>query len=258
MTRLAQWTAMEPSGRKHELHVDRSLFGQISVVFDRRRVPRFDRGDEGERYVMTIGSRLASIVVPPSTGGQPRLTIDGREVFGAEALLAPPDPAASQPGVSAAGISAQDLSRYQLLQRRDLGGGWFYWIAGASILNSVLYAARIDWGLVVGLGITQVIDAFAIALSHTVRTPIYAILLDILVAGIFLLFGRSARRGRLGIYALGIGVYALDGLIFIWAADWFAFAFHVFATYSLITGWLAGRALVRLERPAPAAATAAG
>ena len=105
---------------------------------------------------------------------------------------------------------------------------------------------------------TQIIDRVAIALSHTVRTPIYAILLDILVAGIFLLFGRSARRGRLGIYALGIGVYALDGLIFIWAADWFAFAFHVFATYSLITGWLAGRALVRLERPAPAAATAAG
>ena len=84
------------------------------------------------------------------------------------------------------------------------------------------------------------------------------LVLDVLVAGIFLLFGRSARRGRLGIYALGIIVYALDGLIFIYAADWFAFAFHVFATYSLVTGWRAGRALVRLDRPAPAAATAAG
>src|SRR2546429_7687994 len=185
MTRLAQWTAVEPSGRKHELHVDRSLFGQISVVFDRRRVPRFDRGDEGERYVMTIGAQLASIVVPPSTAGQPRLTIDGREVFGAEALLAPPDQAASQPGVAAAGISARDLSRYQLLQRRDLGGGWFYWIAGASILNSVLYAARIDWGLVVGPGITQIIDRVAIALGHTVRPPIYPTLPDILVPGSF-------------------------------------------------------------------------
>ena len=243
MADLAQWSLIEPSGRKHDVRVRRALLG-TRVVLDRRAVPRFDRAAQGDRYAMTLAGHMVNVTVPPATSGQPTLTVDGSEAFGGEVALAPAAPATS---AGASPITGQDFARYQLLQRRNTGGAWFYWIAGASLLNSLLYAARIDWGLFIGLGITQVIDGLAIALSGTVRTPVYAIVADVLVAGAFFLFGRAARAGRLAIFAIGIVVYALDGLIFIWAEDWLALAFHGFVVFGLMNGWRAARALGKLD-----------
>ena len=243
MADLARWTLSEPSGRKHDVRVTRALFG-TRVVLDRRAVPRFDRSAQSDRYALTLAGHMVNVMVPPATSGEPMLTVDGREAIGSEIALVT---AEVQGASGAAPITGQDFARYQLLQRRNTGGAWFYWIAGASVLNSVLYAARIDWALFIGLGITQLIDGLAIALSGTVRTPVYAIIIDVLVAAGFFLFGRAARAGRLGIFAVGIVLYALDGLIFIWAEDWLALAFHGFVVFGLINGWRAARALGKLD-----------
>jgi len=133
-----------------------------------------------------------------------------------------------------------DLARW--IVRRNNGGAWFYWIAAASVLNSLLAAAHVDWAGFIGLGITRLIDGLAIALSGTVRTPLYAIILDVLVAVAFFLFGRAARARRLAIFAIAVALYALDGLIFILAADWLAIAFHGFVIFGLLSGWRAAHA----------------
>ena len=133
-----------------------------------------------------------------------------------------------------------DLARW--IVRRNNGGAWFYWIAAASVLNSLLAAAHVDWAVFIGLGITRLIDGLAIALSGTARTPVYAIILDVLVAAAFFFFGRAARARRLGIFAIAVALYALDGLIFIWAADWLALAFHGFVIFGLLSGWRAAPA----------------
>jgi hypothetical protein len=149
-------------------------------------------------------------------------------------------------------VSGRDLLRFQLLQRRGSGGAWFFWIGGASILNTILSAAGSQWGLAVGLGVTYLIDGFAQALSGTVRTPIYAVIIDVLVAGGFFLIGRAARNGKLGWYGVGIVLYLLDGLLFVLAVDVLGIAVHGIAIFGLISGWRAARSLKQIETPAPA------
>jgi hypothetical protein len=89
-------------------------------------------------------------------------------------------------------------------------------------------------------------------LSNTVRTPIYAVIIDVLVAGGFFLIGRAARNGKLGWYAVGIVLYFLDGLLFVLAVDVLGIAVHGIAIFGLISGWRAARSLKQIETPAPA------
>jgi len=250
MARVAEWAVTEASGRQHRVLVDRApLFG-VRVTVDKRQVERFDQTPESDRFVRSLGGHVLTVVIPRVSNDQPTLHVDGKPVLGTETTL--PAPLAGASDATGAAVSSQDLIRFQLLQRRNSGGAWFYWIGGASILNSVLNAAGTQWGLVVGLGVTYLVDGFAEGLSNTVRTPIYAFIIDIAIAGGFLLIGRAARRGRLGWYAIGTGLYLLDGLLFVLAEDFLGIAVHAIAIFGLVSGWRAARGLKRVEAPAPA------
>jgi hypothetical protein len=250
MTRVAEWTVTEFAGRQHRVLVDRGpLFG-LRVTVDRRRLERFDQTPESDRYVMSLAGHVLTVNAPRVSSDQPTLHVDAKPVLGAETTL--PAPLADAPEQTGASVSSRDLLRFQLGQRRANGGAWFYWIGGASILNSVLNAVGTQWGLAVGLGVTYLIDGLAEGFSNTVRTPIYAFVIDIAIAGGFLLIGRAARRGSLSWYAIGIGLYLLDGLLFVLVQDFLGIAVHAIAIYGLVTGWRATRTLKRLESPAPA------
>ncbi len=250
MARVAEWTVTEASGRQHRVLVDRApLFG-ARVTLDRRRLERFDQTPESDRYVTNLAGHVLTVNASRVTNDQPTLHVDGKPVLGMETTL--PAPAAGAPDSAGATVSSRDLLRFQLLQRRLSGGAWFYWIGGASILNSVLNAAGSQWGLVVGLGVTYLIDGVAQGLSETVRTPIYAFIIDLAIASGFLLIGRAARRGSLGWYAVGIGLYLLDALVFVLGPDLLGIAVHAIGIYGLISGWRATRSLRQLEAPAPA------
>ncbi|TMC68172.1 MAG: hypothetical protein E6J13_15190 [Chloroflexi bacterium] len=250
MGRVAEWTVTETSGRQHRMAVERTPFFGVRVTLDRRRIERFDQTPESDRYVANLAGHVMTVVIPRVSNDQPTLHVDGKPVLGMETTLAAPLDGA--PDASGGTVSNRDLLRFQLLQRRSQGGGWFYWIGGASILNSVLNAAGTQWGLAVGLGVTYLIDGLAEALSNTVRTPIYAFAIDIIVASGFLLIGRAARRGNLGWYAIGTALYLLDGLLFVLVQDLLGIAVHAIAVWGLVTGWRAARALKRVEAPAPA------
>lgn len=250
MAQVAEWTVTEASGRQHRVLVRRTpLFG-AQVTVDRRALQRFDQTPESDRFVTSIGGHVLTVVIPRVTNDQPTLHVDGKPVLGTETML--PAPVEGAPDAMGTVVSGRDLLRFQLVQKRNNGGGWFYWIAGASILNTILSAAGTEWGLAIGLGLTYLIDGFAEALSNTVRTPIYAVIIDVAVAGGFLLIGRAARRGRLGWYAVGIVLYFLDGLLFVLAEDILGIAVHAVAIFALISGWRASRSLKRVEAPAPA------
>jgi hypothetical protein len=250
MARLAEWTVTEASGRQHRVTVERAPIFGTRVIVDRRRLERFDQTPESDRYVTSLAGHVLTVNTPRVSNDQPTLHVDGKPVLGTETTLAAPVPGA--PDTTGATVSSQDLLRFQLLQRRNNGGAWFYWIGGASILNSVLNAAGTQWGLAVGLGVTYLIDGLAEGLSNTVRTPIYAFLIDVAIAGGFLLIGRAARRGNLVWYAIGIALYLLDGLLFILFEDLLGIAVHAIAIYGLVSGWRAARALKRFDAPSPA------
>lgn len=244
VARLGDWSVLEPSGQRHLVGVGRSLFG-LRVTCDRRTLRRFDQTPDADRYVANVAGHLLTVTVPRSSNDQATLAVDGRPVLGSETTLTQPEAGAGSAAPNP--VSAEDLARHQVRQRRDSGGAWFYWIGGASILNSLLYAAGSQWGLVVGLGFTYVIDAFATELSGTVRTPAYAFLIDVIVAGSVMLIGRAAGRGHLGWYAAGMAFYLLDALLFVVVQDFLAIAVHAFALYWLWGGWRAGRQLRRIE-----------
>ena len=250
MGHVADWTVTEASGRQHRVFVDRPMLLGARVTVDRRKLDRFDQTPESDRYVTSIAGHVLTVVIPRVSNDQPTLHVDGQPVLGTETTL--PAPAAGATDATGAAVSGPDLIRFQLLQRRGSGGAWFYWVGGASILNTILGAAGIQWGLAVGLGVTYLIDAVAELVSNTVRTPIYAVIIDVAVAGMFLLIGRAARRGRLGWYAVGTLLYVLDGLLFVFAADILGIAVHAVAVYGLISGWRAARSLKKVEAPAPA------
>jgi len=246
MAHVSQWTVAEASGRQHQVLVDRTLLAGLRVTVDRRRLGRFDQTPESDRYVTSLVGHVITVVIPRVTNDQPSLHVDGKPVLGAETTLT------GGTEQSGAAVSSRDLLRFQLLQRRGSGGAWFYWIGGASILNTILNAAGNEWGLVVGLGVTYLVDGVAEALSATVRTPIYAVIIDVAIACGFLLIGRAARRGKLGWYAAGTALYLLDGLLFVFAMDILGIAVHAIAIFGLISGWRAGRSLKQVEAPAPA------
>ena len=247
MAHVAEWTVTEAAGRQHRVLVDRSLLGGVRVTVDRRRLDRFDQTPESDRYVTSLAGHVVTVVIPRVSNDVPTLHVDGKPVLGAETTLL-----AAAIDATGATVSGQDLLRHQLLQRRGSGGAWFYWVGGASILNTVLNAAGIQWGLAVGLGVTYLIDGLADYFSDTVRTPIYAVIIDVAIAAGFLLIGRAARRGKLGWYAVGTVLYFLDGLLFLYAVDLLGIAVHAIAIYGLISGWRAARSLKKVEAPAPA------
>ncbi len=121
------------------------------------------------------------------------------------------------------------------------GASWFYWIAGLSLINSIVSFTGSSWRFLFGLGITQIFDAFGNSIGSGGRGA--ALVLDLAAAGVFILFGVFAHKAHTWAFMLGMVVFALDGLIFLLRQDWIGVAFHLFVLYCLFRGFKACREL---------------
>jgi hypothetical protein len=119
-------------------------------------------------------------------------------------------------------------------KRSQSGANWFFWIAGLSLVNSVVVLMHGRWSFLAGLGITQFIDGLAVALSPKLgnAATVLALLLDMVTAGVIILFGVMARQKHTWAFVLGLILYAADGLLFLMVQDWLGLAFHAYASYS--------------------------
>ena len=138
----------------------------------------------------------------------------------------------------------------ELYSHHKSGAQWFYAIAVVSVLNTLISLSGSSWSFIVGLGSTQLIDVMAqifkeeAVLSAALITTI-ALSADALLVGMFALWGLLAKKGHAWAYIVGMVLYALDGLIFVVAAEWLSVAFHAFALWGLFRGV---RALLQLKR----------
>ncbi len=148
--------------------------------------------------------------------------------------------------------------RAKLQQQHLQGASWFFWIAALSMVNSIIILTGNEWSFIVGLGITQVIDAVAVAVAPDAGSAatFVALFLDVLVAAFFVLLGVFARRGIQVVYVMGMVLYALDGAIFLLVADWLSVGFHAFALFCIFGGFKACRTLAAMEQQQPAASVA--
>jgi len=109
------------------------------------------------------------------------------------------------------------------------GAGAVYVVAALILVGAALALASHDPGvIIIGLGLTRADPAGGVALG--------------LAAG-FLLVGLLAQHGRLWPFAIGVAVYALDGLIVLAAHDWAAVAIHTVVLVMMVRGLDAGRRL---------------
>jgi hypothetical protein len=115
----------------------------------------------------------------------------------------------------------------------------FYWIAGLSIINSVVMLVGGNWIFLIGLGATQLVHELFVAIAESIggdavfTARIIAFIINILTAGIYIVFGIFARRQKKWAFTVGMILYALDGLIFLLVPDFVSIAFHVFMLYRL-------------------------
>lgn len=126
---------------------------------------------------------------------------------------------------------------------------WFYWIAGLSLINTIILFTGGSLNFIFGLGITQVIDSFAFYLVDqmgNIATYI-AVAIDVFIACIFVLIGRFAGRRMKWAFIVGLIFYAIDGAFFLLWSDYLSIAFHVWAVYSIYKGIPAMKQLKEIE-----------
>ena len=138
---------------------------------------------------------------------------------------------------------------YDAIKKKSVvhsGANWFYWIAGLSLLNSILFFAHSQWGFFVGLGSTDIINW----LMSKTETGI--------IIGLGLSLGISAGFAALGYYAhrpeyrwtfiTGILLYVLDSAILVTLGGWLSLIFHGYALINLYAGLNASRQLSNIEQ----------
>jgi len=135
--------------------------------------------------------------------------------------------------------------RLRLESQFKSGANWFFFIAGLSVINSLVLLLGGTFNFIVGLGITQVISALARELGPIWKT--IAFVLSVIAAGFFVLFGALAKKRHKWAFIVGMILYAFDGLLFLLVQDWLSIAFHLFALYGIYKGLGALTSLNSLE-----------
>ncbi len=111
---------------------------------------------------------------------------------------------------------------------------WFVMVAALSVVNSVLSITGASIHFIFGLGITQFVDAIA----HQVGNA--GVVLDLIIngviAGVFVLIWNFARKGQSWAWWGGIVLYAIDGLFLLLFKDFLSVAFHAWALYRMSPG----------------------
>ena len=149
-------------------------------------------------------------------------------------------------------VSTGMEAKLRLETKHKSGSGWFFWIAVLSLINSGVMLAGGEWNFVVGLGMTQVVDAIAMGIvqeggalgqvAHAV-----ALMTNIVIAIVFIVFGVLSRKGFLWSYVVGMIIYALDGLLFLLVKDMLSLGFHAFALFCIWGGLSAARQLRQFD-----------
>jgi hypothetical protein len=115
------------------------------------------------------------------------------------------------------------------------GANWFYWIAGLSLINSLVLLTESEFGFIVGLGITQLFDGIIIEIFG--GYSIWSLIPSLGFSLIFTVIGYYANKYSKTAFITGMIFYSLDTLIFLLVSDYLSIGFHVFALFMIYKGY---------------------
>ena len=204
---------------------------------------RLHIGSNGFTYAYHL--IVGGLTIPPEGATIPRAP-RAAQIDVAPATTPTPAPMA-QPIVAALaqGPDQTALKRVALVNRVRNGGRWFYWIAGLSAVNFVIFVLGSDTGFALGTAI----DWFLQGILEELADPSLGWIAHIVVIAFFVLMGVRATAGAQWAFIVGGLVYTLDGLIFLLVGDWLGIAVHAFALFAIVSATIA----VRQLRSTPAA-----
>jgi len=107
---------------------------------------------------------------------------------------------------------------------RSAGPRWLGVIGLLSLGNVAVAALGSSNAFVVGLGVTQIVDAVFAEVSPSLRAV--GVVINVLAASMFFGLQFLARRSRAA-FVLGIVLYAADALLMLLLQWWQGFAFHI-------------------------------
>jgi len=133
------------------------------------------------------------------------------------------------------------------------GINWYFWIAGLSLLNTIIYLLGNNLTFVVGLGATQIVDGFMHALAKEFGTGgsivrLIGFAIDVFIAGIFVAIGVLGRKRYRAPIVIGMVLYAIDGIILLLFQDFLGAGFHAFALVGIWNGLKSASELASLEK----------
>jgi hypothetical protein len=157
------------------------------------------------------------------------------------------NPVAGQPAATATDLCSIDQSAVFALSRQfNAASSWFFWIAGLSVINSLISVLGGTWRFIFGLGITSVADALFSQSGDVGKT--IGFVFTLLLAGLFAIFGLLAKKFLHWVFIVGVVVYVLDGLLLFLGPDYLGLAFHAYVLYHLFRGLTASKKLGELMR----------
>ena len=151
--------------------------------------------------------------------------------------------------------AAAEVDPREALEKRFRNGAsWFFWVAGLSLVNSVVALFDGEWGFIFGLGVTQVVDALAWSVGQ--EAPELAVVskavgfgVDFLIVGAVVLMGWLAHKRLVWVFVVGLVFYVGDALLCLVAGDLLGLAFHGFVFFAVTSGLMACRQLKLLDAP---------
>jgi hypothetical protein len=147
-------------------------------------------------------------------------------------------------------VLAAQIQQTMILQHQIKGGAsWFYWIAGLSVINSVVALSGSQWHFIAGLGVTEMVDYIAKGAGSA--GTVVGIMLDAFAAGMFILFGVFSNKRQNWAFIIGMTFYGLDALFFVLGQFWLGIAFHVYVLYRIYLGMKAANRLSEIEKSMP-------
>ena len=146
----------------------------------------------------------------------------------------------------------------ELADRFRSGANWFYWIAGLTLVTSVIGLMGGGWSFFLSLGITQLIDGFAVYFAYTFgdATKVIAMVLDIFITALLIGIGYLSNKRQLWVFLAGIILFGLDSLLSLVVLNVLGLIIHCVVMFMMIRGYIAGRDLLALEREMAAATSA--
>jgi hypothetical protein len=127
----------------------------------------------------------------------------------------------------------------ELASQAKSGASWFYWLAGLSIVNSLIFLFGGNWSFFAGLGVTQIVDAIVFQINESEGVSVVKIIgfvINLFIGGIFLLCGLWANKLQIWAFVAGMILYLLDGLLLLLIGAYLPAAFHAFVLFMIFRG----------------------